>query len=210
MTEFQDVLFPKQLAYGFAGGPEWRVDIAQLASGHEVPNLSWSHSRRRYTSEISRRPAAEIREILAFFEARRGPFYAFAWPDHLDFSSAAPELDQNVIAPTDQLLGLGDGTKTTFDLIKTYGGSAPVPYQRRIYLPIVSTLRAAIAGVETAVTVSRVAGTITFASPPAPGDAVTAGYHFNVPVRFGGESFEATLIDYANGAAPLTAIEVRL
>ena len=55
--------------------------------------------------------------MIAFFEERRGRLYGFRWRDRLDHSSAAPDA---ALAPTDQVIGTGDGTMATFAQCKTF------------------------------------------------------------------------------------------
>jgi len=55
--------------------------------------------------------------VIAFFEERRGRLYGFRWRDRLDHSSAAPDA---ALAPTDQVIGTGDGTMATFAQCKTF------------------------------------------------------------------------------------------
>ena len=114
-------------------------------------------------------------------------------------------------APTDQPLGTGDGARTLFALTKTYtsGGRS---YVRPIAKPVAGTVRVAVDGVErTDVAVDATTGEVTFASPPAPGAAVTAGFEFDVPVRFDAERIEFSLAAMEAGEIPsIPVVEVRI
>jgi uncharacterized protein (TIGR02217 family) len=111
------------------------------------------------------------------------------------------------VLPTDQPIGSGDGATTTFQLVKTYGGSY-APYQRPIAKPVVGSVRVAVDGVETgegsAFTCDPVTGVIAFLPGHAPGAgaAVTAGFLFDVPVRFDTDYLEVDLSAFAAGAIP--------
>lgn len=213
MTPFHDVPFPAALSRGFSGGPEWRVEITELANGYEVPNLPWADSRRRYSATIGQRGLSDPRAVAEFFEARRGSYYAFPWLDHIDYSSVAADASAKQ-APglTDQAIGTGDGVTTAFQLTKTYGVGSPDPFVRMIALPILATVRVAVDGIEvTPDTVSRPGGVVTLPTAPANGVAVTAGFEFEVPVRFDIDRLDVSFLDYDRGAIQsVPVVEVRL
>ena len=147
---FLDVDFPLGVASGATGGPERRVDIVGLSSGAEERNALWSASRRRWQAETGVRNAEHIRQILAHWEEVRGQLFSFRFRDWLDFSSASTA--GGTPAPTDQTIGTGDGSETTFQLVKAYG-SGVNNYSREISKPRQSgpgqtTVRVALDGVE--------------------------------------------------------------
>ena len=113
---FHDVSFPMTLALGAKGGPDWRTDVLQLASGAEVRNSAWSRARRRWEVGSAVTDLADLQTLVAFFEARSGPLHGFRFRDPLDHQSCA--IGETVQCD-DQSLGMGDGTATEFQLIKT-------------------------------------------------------------------------------------------
>ncbi len=182
-TPFHEVRFPLALSYGSRGGPERRTEIVTLGSGDEERNALWRHSRRSYNAGPALRRAEDVAVLIAFFEERRGPLYGFRWRDTFDHASAPPGTP---VRPTDQPLGRGDGTSTVFPLQKTYGG-ALAPYARPIAKPVAGSVRLALDGVEQGpdrFTLDPATGLVTFRVAPAAGAAVTAGFTFDVPVRF--------------------------
>jgi uncharacterized protein (TIGR02217 family) len=191
-TPFHEVRFPLSLAYGSRGGPERRTDIVTLGSGDEERNALWRHSRRSYNAGPALRTAADIALFLAFFEERRGQLYGFRWHDLFDHSTAPPG---HAPGPLDQGLGTGDGTARTFPLLKRYG-AAFAPYDRPIRKPVAGSVRVAVNGAElasAAFTVETTTGLVTLATAPEAGAAVSAGFLFDVPVRFATDRIE---IDY--------------
>jgi len=213
MTAFHEILFPLDIALKSAGGPQRRTDIVALGSGAEERNARWAHSRRRYDAGYGIKTFEALSDVVAFFEERRGRLYGFRWRDRLDHSSVAPGIG---IAPTDQVIGAGDGVTATFQLAKTYG-SLYSPYQRPIAKPVDGSARIAVAGVEmsegTAFTLDATTGTVTFLAGhiPAGGAAVTAGFLFDVPVRFDTDYLEIDLSAFAAGAIPkIPLVEIKL
>src|SRR5437870_11501717 len=173
---FHEILFPLDIALKSAGGPERKTDIVAVGSGVEERNARWAHSRRRYDAGYGVKTLAALSSVVAFFEERRGRLHGFRWRDRLDHSSAAPEA---AITPLDQAIGTGNGTTTTFQLVKTYG-SIYAPYARPIAKPVTASVRVAVGGAEVAAgsafTCDATRGVVTFLAGhiPSAGAAVTA------------------------------------
>jgi uncharacterized protein (TIGR02217 family) len=212
MTAFHEVLFPLDIALRSSGGPQRRTDIVALGSGAEERNARWAHSRRKYDAGYGVKTFEALSEVIAFFEERRGRLYGFRWRDRLDHSSAAPGV---AVAATDQMIGIGDGTTASFALSKSYG-SVYAPYRRPIGKPVARSVRVAVADVEvaegTAFSVDPTTGVVTFHAGhiPASGAAVTAGFLFDVPVRFDTDYLEVDMSAFAAGAIPkIPVVEIK-
>ena len=210
---FHDVLFPAAISRGSQGGPERRTDVVVLGSGHEQRNSRWADSRRSYNAGYGVRNLADIDAVVAFFEERRGRLHGFRWKDHADFASAVPGAEP---AAGDQQLGIGTGTQTTFQVIKTYGG-VHAPYQRTIRKLVADTLLVAVNGAPRTPGTHYVAdpttGVITFLPGhiPATGAGITAGFEFDVPVRFDTDRLEINVQSVAAGSIPnIPIVEIRL
>ncbi|MBI1236696.1 MAG: TIGR02217 family protein [Alphaproteobacteria bacterium] len=206
-TQIHDVLFPFSVALGARGGPERRTDIVTLGSGREERNSPWAHSRRRWNAAPGIRTREDIATLTAFFEARRGRLYGFRFHDPVDHASGDP------VSPADQPLGTGDGDTQVFQLIKRYAdeGSA---YDRLITRPVSGSVRIAADGVELNAeadfTVDVETGEVTFADAPAAGTALTAGFKFDVPVRFDTDRLDISLDAFEAGEiADLPIVEIR-
>ena len=110
-------------------------------------------------------------------------------------------------APADQRIGTGDGATSAFQLVKTYG-AAHAPYERLIAKPVAGSVRVAVSGVEqaaaTAFACDVATGLVTFAAGhvPAAGAAITAGFEFDVPVRFDTDELDIDLSAFEAGAIP--------
>lgn len=209
MSDFHEILFPLDIALGCRGGPERRTDVVMMGSGRERRNARWAHSRRKWQAGYGVKAFADLTRILTFFEERRGRLYGFRWRDRLDCSSAAPGAP---ITPRDQSLGVGDGVRTTFQLVKTYGG-AHAPYRRPISKPVAASVRIAVDAVETTASaqVDVTTGGVTLAAAPAPGAVVAAGFLFDTPVRFDTDHLDIDLARFGAGEIPdIPIIEILL
>lgn len=207
---FHDVRLPARLAFGSTGGVERRTEIVTLGSGYERRSTPWAHGRRRFLIGANLRSLDDMAELTGFFEARRGRLYGFRFRDFADFKSCAPG---GLVSATDQDLGLGDGVRTAFPLVKRYGeGEAAV--QRPITLPVAGSVRVAVDEVAPAgpgFVLDPATGSVTLAVAPAEGAKVTAGFEFDVPVRFDTDRIEVTLESFNAGRmAAVPLIEIRV
>lgn len=208
---FHDIRFPLEIALGASGGPERRTEIVTLGSGREERNSPWALSRRRYNAGFGLKRLDDIHALIAFFEARHGRLHGFRWRDRADWKSAAPSAS---VSALDQALGQGDGERISFQLVKTYA-SGGASYTREIAKPVAGSIRVAVAGapLEGGVGYSAdpATGLVTFTSPPAPGAAVTAGFEFDVPVRFDTDFLDINLAAFEAGSVPdIPVIEIRI
>jgi len=207
---FHEVRLPARLAFGSTGGVERRTEIVTLGSGFERRSTPWAQGRRRYLIGANLRSLDDMAALTAFFEARRGRLYGFRFRDFADFRSCAPS---GAITPLDQSLGVGDGVLAAFELSKGYGEGEASP-GRRIHKPVDGSVRVAIDGDEvdpSAFEVDLRTGIVTLTAPPAAGAAVTAGFEFDVPVRFDADRIDVTLESFAAGRmAAVPLIEVRI
>jgi len=209
--DFHDVRFPLWISRGSSGGPERRTEIVTLANGYEVRNSPWAHSRRRYDAGVGLRGLGDLAAVLAFFEARQGPLHAFRWKDWTDYKSCGPG---ETPAFDDQVIGTGDGATLAFGLVKSYA-SGPNAYLRRITKPVPFTVRAGRAGIPLVegedYSVDYATGEVRFPDPPAAGEVITAGFEFDVPVRFDTDSLQISAASVEAGEIhSIPLVEVRL
>lgn len=191
MSGFHEVSLPLALAIGAAGGPERMVDVVRLASGVESRNARWAQPRRRWEVGGAAMRADAAHELVAFFEARGGRRFGFRFRDPVDWKSCSPG---GVISDEDQPLGVGDGETTAFQLVKRYvsGGEAA---ERVVRKPVAASVVVAVDGVATeAFEVDVATGVVTFDVAPAEGAVLTAGFAFDVPVRFDADRLEMALV----------------
>lgn len=211
-SSFHEIRFPVRIAFGAAIAPERRTEIVSLGSGFEERNTRWAHSRRQYDAGQGVRTVDDLHDIIDFFEERRGQLYGFRWHDRIDCKSSAPS---KAITAFDQRLGQGNGEVREFQLIKTYG-EQHAPYQRLIQKPLASSVQVAVNGVSLQVnddfSIDDTTGLISFLNgAPGMGEEITAGYEFDVPVRFAVDRLDINLSTFAAGDIPsIPLVEVRL
>lgn len=207
---FHEVRFPTSLSFGSAGGPVRRTDVVTLANGFEERNTPWAHSRRRYDAGLGVRSLDDVAVLTAFFEARQGQLNGFRWKDWADYKSCLPSGD---IAPTDVRIGIGDAVTRSFPLMKPYS-SGQESYLRPVAKPVAGTVRVALNGVEqpeAVFDVDTTTGVVTFALPPDSGVDVTAGFEFDVPVRFDTDQIVTSVASFQAGDVPdVPVLEVRV
>lgn len=207
---FHDIRFPANLSFGALGGPERRTEIVTLVSGHEERNAPWAQSRRRYDAALGLRSLDDVAALVAFFEARAGQLHGFRWKDWADFTSALPSA---AVTPFDQEIGVADGLTRVFGLVKHYR-SGPSGYVRPITKPVAGSVVIAVGsdplqeGID--FIVDSLTGQVTLARPPAGGAVVTAGFAFDVPVRFDTGQIITSVAAFRAGQMPdVPVIELR-
>ena len=205
---FDDVRFPTSISRQSTGGPERRTDVISTASGREERNSRWAHSRRRFNTGFGIKSMVQLQQVIDFFEARRGRLHGFRFKDFTDFKSCAANA---IPARTDQAIGVGDGSTASFQLLKTYGAPAR-PFARSVYAPVTGTVLVAVNGLATTAFTVNNTGLLTFnaGSIPAPAASITAGFEFDVPVRFDTDAITVNLSHFEAGEIPdIALIEVR-
>ena len=213
MTAFHEILFPLDIALKSAGGPQRRTDVVALGSGREERNARWAHSRRRYDAGYG---VKTLRCAVAGGRVLRGAARAA-----LRLSLARPAR------PFLRRAGCrgradrpGDRHRRRHDRDVPAGQDLwrasirPISGRSRSRWPAACASRspAAEAAEGTAFTVDTTTGVVTFLAGhvPASGAAVTAGFLFDVPVRFDTDYLEVDLSAFAAGAIPkIPLVEIK-
>lgn len=207
---FHEIRFPANLSFGSVGGPQRRTEVVTLQNGHEERNTPWAHSRRRYDAGVGLRSLEDVEALIAFFEARQGMLHGFRWKDWADYKSGPAS---RAVSELDQIIGTGDGQCRVFQLQKTYR-SGEESYVRPIVKPVLGTVLVAVAQdpkvEELEFTVDPASGLIAFETAPALGTAISAGFEFDVPVRFDTDHIQTSVASFQAGDVPsVPIVEVR-
>ena len=204
VTPFDDVLFPIEIGAEASVSPSFSTNVVTSASGYESRNANWAQARLRFDAGPGVRGDVELETLIAFFRARRGPATAFRFRDPYDHSSNGMS---GTPTPADQAIGTGDGTTDGFALAKHYGTGEI----RKITRPAAGSIRVAVDGAElVSGWTLEPNGIIRFADAPASGAAITAGFLFDVPVRFADDRIEVNRATFLAGEVPsVPLLEVR-
>jgi uncharacterized protein (TIGR02217 family) len=203
MDAFEDVAFPLALGREVTVEPAFQTAIVTTAGGAEQRNAEWADARLSFDAGPGVRSEMDLHALIAFFRARRGAAVGFRLQDPFDHSS------NGMTGPPgegDQLLGMGDGARTAFPLLKHYDGQA-----RRITRPVAGSVLVSVDGeaVETGWTLAP-KGVVEFADAPGAGAEIRAGYLFDVPVRFAEDRLSLNRATFLAGEAPsVPLIELR-
>jgi uncharacterized protein (TIGR02217 family) len=208
---FHEVRFPANLSFGSVGGPERRTEVVALTNGYEERNTPWAQSRRRYDAGVSLRSLDDIAVLIAFFEARCGQLYGFRWKDWSDYKSCLPSGTPHF---EDQVIAVADGETRVFALSKTYL-SGEQAHVRPIAKPVAGSVLVGVSTDEQVAgldfEVDPATGLVTFAEPPDAGETITAGFEFDVPVRFDTDAIRTSVASFQAGEVPaVPVVEIRL
>jgi uncharacterized protein (TIGR02217 family) len=207
MQAFDDVVFPLAIGREASVTPAFSTQVIESPSGHERRSSDWADARLRFDAGPGVRSEADIATLIAFFRARRGAARGFRFTDPYDDRSC--DLGE-APGPMDQRLGTGNGVTTTFQLMRYYGEGAEAQ-GRIVTRPTPGTIRVAVDGVEQVGGWSHAGlGVIAFEAAPAEGALLTAGFRFDVPVRFAEDRLEINRATFAAGEAPSAPlVEIR-
>lgn len=200
--------------------PMFSTQIAQVDSGAEQANQRWLDPLREISIPSGVRSHATFETLKKHWLVMGGPAKTWPWRDPTDFASVELVLPNQVptITRLDQPLGTGDGVTTRFQLKKRYDlGSPATAYDRLINFPVVSSVLIGVDGVDPATmsppmtyNVVREGGYVDFTTPPANGAVLTAGFLFDLQVRFeSDDTFRAVFRTYGvDGFADIPLREV--
>jgi uncharacterized protein (TIGR02217 family) len=181
-TSFMDdVIFPTAISRGSLGGPDWPAQIWKLSNGMEERNSRWSSPLRTYDVKYGVRTPNEAYEILRYYMSAMGRLRGFRFLDWTDYKSCPPS---DPVAFDDQVIGVGDGAETQFQLVVTYQVVGHT-FVREIANPYGTVLIGKNGSqLMSGYSVDMATGVVTFDVAPALGHSLTWGGTFHTPVRF--------------------------
>lgn len=198
---FHEVQFPTDISYKSIAGPEFNTEVVILGSAFEKRNINWTYPRERWQVAYGVKTKALLDTLRTFFYARQGRAYGFRFKNHDDYQG------------TDEELGTGDGSDTTFQLVKIYS-SGGNDFTRKITKPVSGTVTVYIDSVEQSdpgdYSVDLTTGIVTFTSAPGSGETITATFEFDIPVRFDTDYLPAEFSTYEARAADVPILEIRV
>lgn len=189
---FHEVQFPTTISRSSQSGPSTFTNIIRIDSGGEERVSRWNTPIWRGDAQQGIKKLEDAQAVLKFYRARNGPEFGFRYKDWADYATSptgstwAP--GDVAVTATDVLIGTGDASEVSFQLIKNYV-SGPTTVVRNLTKIVSGTVLVSLDDVTKTegadYSVNYNTGIITFTSAPGAGVAVKAGCEFDVPVRFG-------------------------
>ncbi|SDQ89076.1 DUF2460 domain-containing protein [Pseudovibrio sp. Tun.PSC04-5.I4] len=201
---FVDEPFPLGISFGASVRVEKRAQVSSLLNGMEIRNAIWKGSRRHYDVGTGLRSSADLHSVLGFFEKVGGRLCGFRFRDPMEHKSCAFD---GVPSATDAVIGVGDVTTTTFQLVKPVGVGASL-WQRKISKPVVGTVSVAVAGmtktIGSHVLLDPMTGHLEFQEGhiPLSEEVVSAGFFYDTPTRFEADHLDINLLHFEAGQVP--------
>lgn len=205
---FDEIQFPLRVGFGSTGGPAFSTEVVTIDGGYERRNQNWSQARRYFDAATGLRNASDVAVLIAFFHARAGRARGFRIKDWSDYTSAADGISAGNF--DNQSIGVGTGALTQFQLKKNYI-SGGITHARDIRKPVAGTVTIAVNGIQalTGWSADSTTGVVTFATAPISGAVITAGFSFDVPVRFDTDQLRLSAEDFQRYSSSIPLVEVR-
>ena len=154
--------------------PIWATKIQTSASGKELRASYYSYPKWQFSlvyNVLRESGQAELQALIGLFNACQGSFYPFLYSDPDDHTVSG------------QTFGVGDGTTTSFGLVRSYAGYiepiGALNGSPSVYINGSSTISYYISG-----------NVLNFSSPPANGAVLTWSGSFYYKCRFLQDSIE--------------------
>lgn len=195
---FIETRLDDSVAYGFQATPTYATQIVPLDNGKEQRNVNWTRAKRRFTALFDKFTPTDFAVLLATFHAARGSAYAFRMKDWSDYQVTLGSLGNTPGA-----------NQTPVQLVKVYTFGAQ-SITRTITKPVSGTLTVYSNGVAKAGSIATDTGLFTPTTNWAAGEALTATFEFDVPVRFENDEFPATYEDFNAISTDIALLEVFL
>ena len=187
--------------YGAIGGMRFNTFIIKTGAKEEQRNVNWWLPLGRWQLgertllESDLEEIKELKYLRGFHKDRKGSKQGFRFKDWSDYKA-------------DNLIGIGDGNQTQWQLIKIYSVDGQATY-RPITKPVEGTVKVYLDGIESSSwSVDYSTGIITFDTPPENDVQIISTFEFDVPVWFETDEFSYTLEGYQkdNHTGDVTAI----
>lgn len=89
---FDEIQFSTKISLGARSLSRRKVDIVRSGSGYEFVDEKWKNSLRTYDVSLGIRDLQDVKNILAFWEARGGRARAFRFKDWADYEANSETL----------------------------------------------------------------------------------------------------------------------
>lgn len=164
-------VFPFDISYNSIGATRFSTDVTVVDSGEDQRNSRWTQPLMEYDVAYGVRTMEQLQGLIAFFRAMQGRKYSFLYLDHVDYASSQAVREEARSVPpttwTDQVIGTGDGSTVSFQLVKRYKTPGlSLEQVRPIYKPQPDTIEIGLDGNKVLHwTCDPMTGIVTFNSP---------------------------------------------
>lgn len=195
--------------------PRFFNRIQTSSSGDETVQRVWTRPLWKYTLPEAIREHSTLVAVRNHFLVMGGTAHTFPFRDLTDFASIDPVYapdHEPIITGDDQIIGVGDGVTTDFQIVKNYEIGAH-KFVRNIILPDPDSLIVFVDGEphhHPGYDFTRPGGVISFRTAPTLAQVISCGYLFDVEVRYeADDAFEGIIQKYGvSGFSDLTLLEV--
>ncbi|MGD0826982.1 MAG: DUF2460 domain-containing protein [Desulfobaccales bacterium] len=168
-----NAIFPmlRGFTYPVIKKPLFSTLTQESVSGIKKRIANWVYPRWQYEIPVEflldgQGGVEDLKTLVGFFLARQGSFDSFLFDDPDDDFIAGQEL------------GIGDGTTTAWQLVRTYGGFAEPIYNPKSDPAPVVYLNGAVQDPSTYAVGYTDSGLLTFTAAPAAGAVITADFGY--------------------------------
>jgi uncharacterized protein (TIGR02217 family) len=176
MIKFSEQVFPADISYGMAGGPEYCTDVIVTKNGAEQRNCNWGRPKYRYNVAYGVRTKEQLDKLICFFRAHKGKARGFRFKDWVDYKAS-----NQVLKPL---------TEFNFQLVKNYDQDL-----RIITKPVKNSVTITLDGKKFVdYEINYNSGIISLAKEIK--GELRASFEFDVPVRFDTDRLVSTIESY--------------
>lgn len=191
------------------GGPGFSTSVVRTKSGYDKRQINWNVPLQKFRVDSGVKTETFIYDLYNLFMVMRAQGHGFRVKNWFDFNSSKPTLP---IARTDQVLATATAGQTQVQIIKTYSvGIGGLDLVKNITKLVVGTVIVDLDGADDTAnwTVNHNTGLMTHAALTG-GEIVSAGFEFDVPVRFAIDDWDAVLESIEINTVPeIPLIELR-
>lgn len=172
LTIFSELRFPEHLSLCAIGGPMFNTIINTTTNGCEQRNILSLKAKHKFNVSPAIRDQNDLSTLIAFFKIHKGKAVGFRFKDWTDYKI------------NDELLAIGDGMASTFQIKKTYSFNG-VTDERSITKIVEGSVSLRVESNSIYnFDVDYNTGIITLHSPLEDSQKLYIDCEFDVPVRF--------------------------
>ena len=164
----------------------WKTRKQEAISGKETRIADWSYPRHQWSlsfdflrqGALSGTSYSEFAQLAGFFNLRQGSYDSFLSTD----------ADDNAVAA--QVIATGDGTTTSFPLVRAFGGYVEPVLSPNVVSDVYLNGVAQSSGFSVSAWGAATPGILSFTTAPGSGVVISADFSFYFPCRFAADQLD--------------------